>query len=143
MFGELVDEFGKAARILIPQRQAARAMAIGRRDMRHAFFEHGFRQIPCLRLKFLVLVGVRTVAATGDDQRQRARGISHAEMERGEPAHRIAHDMRPLDAERVEHREDVVPRALLGIALDIRRHVRGRIAACVVSDATVTAREMA
>ena len=69
----MVDEFSEAARILVAQRQAARAVAVSRRDVRHAFFQHCFRKFARLGLECLVLVGMCAVTATGDDQRQRTR----------------------------------------------------------------------
>ena len=47
------------------------------------------------------------------------------------------------DAERVEHAADVVARARLRVALEVLGHVGGRIAARVVGDAAVAAREVA
>src|SRR6185295_3662722 len=143
MFRELVDELGKATRILVAQRQASRAMAIRRRDVHHAFFKHGFRQLTRLHLELFVLVRMRAVATAGDDERKGAWRVSYAEMQRGEPAHRIADYVRPLDAECIEYGKNVVPRTLLGIALHIRRHIRRRIASGVVGDAAIAAREMA
>src|SRR5262245_5823228 len=50
--------------------------------------------------------------------------------------------MRALDAERVEHAANVVAGALLRVALDVLGNVRWRIAARIVGDAAVAAREM-
>jgi hypothetical protein len=88
-------------------------------------------------------VRLGAVAAAGDDQRQRALGICQAEMQRREAAHREADDMRPGDGEPIQHRADVVARAVLGISLRLGRHIRGRIAAGVEGDAAVEPREMA
>jgi len=59
------------------------------------------RQLSRLRLELLVLRGLRTVTAARDDERQRTRRMSHAEMQRGEAAHRVADDMGALDFQRV------------------------------------------
>ncbi len=64
-------------------------------------------------------------------------------MERCKPAHGVANDMRAPNAERIEHGEDIVPRTLLGIPLDISRHIGRRVASRVIGDAAIAAREMA
>src|SRR5258708_6684622 len=131
------------SRILFLELQPRWSMAVGGRYVRHALLEHRLGQFAGLRLELRILRRMRSVAAARDDQGHCARRIGHAEMERGKPAHGIADDMRAREAEHIEHAEDVVPRALLGIALCIRRHLRRRVTACVIGNAAVAAREMA
>ena len=65
------------------------------------------------------------------------------DMEGREPAHAQAHDVGALDAEMVEDGDGVRHRVILAVDLGVLRHVRGRIAAGVVGDATVAPCEMA
>src|SRR6266850_281363 len=64
-------------------------------------------------------------------------------MQRGETSHGIAHHVRPLNTERVEHATDIVPRPLLGVTLYLAGDLGRRIAARVENDAPVSAREVA
>src|SRR5439155_14013574 len=96
-----------------------------------------------LVLELLALVRLGTIAATGDDKRTGAVGISEAEMQDGKPAHRDADDMRFREPQPVEHVTDIVARPFLRIARPVLGHVRGRIAARVEGDAAVAAREKA
>ncbi len=63
-------------------------------------------------------------------------------MERGESAHRQTDDVRLVDLEHIEHRANIVARAILRILFLIIRDVRRRIAARVEGDATVVLREV-
>ena len=63
-------------------------------------------------------------------------------MKRGEAAHRQADDMSLVDLQRIEHRADVVARAILRIFFLIFRDIGGRIAARVEGDAAVVLREV-
>ena len=63
-------------------------------------------------------------------------------MKGGKSAHRQADDMRLVDLERIEHRTDVIPRALLRVALALLRHIGGWIAARIEGHATVILRKM-
>jgi hypothetical protein len=51
--------------------------------------------------------------------------------------------MRPLDAERVEHRKNIVAGAILRITLDLLRHLRRRVTPGVIGDAAMPPREVA
>ena len=64
-------------------------------------------------------------------------------MKRGETAHRQADDMRLVDLQRIEHRADVVARAILRIFFLIFRDIGWWIAARVEGDAAVILREVA
>src|SRR2546422_452207 len=86
---------------------------------------------------------VRAVAAAGDGEGKRAIAVHHAEMQRRKGAHRQPDDVRALDAERIEHAADVVAGTRLRVALELLRDVGGRIAARVIRDAAIAAREMA
>ena len=75
------------------------SVAVGGGELRHALLQHhlgvrarGRAGTPP------VCAGMRAVAAAGDDQAQGARAVLHAEMQRGEAAHRQAHDVGALDA---------------------------------------------
>src|SRR6185312_3220777 len=80
--------------------------------------------------------------AAGDAERAGARGMAQTEMQRGEAAHRQAHDMRALDAQMVEHRRDVIGGARLRIGAGTLRHLGGRVAAGVEGDAAIALAEM-
>ena len=69
-----------------------------------------------LGAELLALPALGAVAAAGDAQRQRARGMAEAEMQRGEAAHRQADDVRLVDLQMIEHGRDVVRGAGLRIA---------------------------
>src|SRR5438034_5815062 len=60
-----------------------------------------------------------------------------------ETAHRQPDDMRAVELQMIQHRDDVVARVGLGIARRILRHVGGRKAARIEGDATEVAREKA
>jgi len=104
--------------------------------------KHGLREFPRLRLKLRIVRRVRPIAAARNNQRQRPRGIGHTEMQCGETPHGIADHMRAIYSQRIQHCTDVIASTLLGIALDIVRHIRRRIAARVIGNATIAAREM-
>ena len=122
----------------------ARAVAVGRGDLRHAFVAHGLGERARLLLELRVLVRMRAVAAAGHHQRQRPRANRPCRNAawRNRPStvrrHALARCRAPSSTQ-----QDVVAAALLRIALDVRWHVRRRIAARVVGDAAVAAREMA
>ena len=63
-------------------------------------------------------------------------------MKRRKAAHRKADDVGLVDLEGIEHRADVVARAILRIVLAVFRHVGGRIAARIEGDAAIVFREM-
>jgi hypothetical protein len=90
----------------------------------------------------VALVRLGAVAAAGHRQRQRPRFVAEAEMQRGEAAHRQADHMRLCDAQMIEHRQDVVRRAVLRIGIDRSRHVRGRVAARGKADRPMALPEM-
>ena len=67
----------------------------------------------------------------------------NADMQRGGRAHRMADDMCLVDLQPVEHRQDAGALLLEAVLFGHRRHVRGRIAARVESDAAIAPREIA
>src|SRR5699024_9401501 len=83
------------------------------------------------------------IAAAGDHQRARPRRVAQAEVQGGEAAHRQTDDVCLFQLQVIHDGEDVVGRALLGIAGQIVRYVRGRVTARVVGDAAVASREVA
>src|SRR5438874_7670590 len=94
MLGELREEFGVAARVLVQVLHPGRAGTVGLADLGHALLLDLSRGARGLLLELLTLVGLRAIAAAGDDQRAGAIGIGEAEMQDGKPAHRNANDMR-------------------------------------------------
>src|SRR5207302_32583 len=118
-------------------------VAVGGRGVRHGLLEHQLGERARIFLELLMLRRVRTVAAAGDGEGKRAVAVRHAEMQRGEGAHRQPDNVRALDAERIEHTADIVAGARLRVALELLRNVGGRIAARVIRDAAIAAREMA
>src|SRR5205823_13044056 len=120
-----------------------RAGTVGLADLGHALLLDLSRGARGLLLELLTLVGLRAIAAAGDDQRAGAIGIGEAEMQDGKPAHRNANDMRLRETQAVEHVADVVARPLLRIARPILRHIGGRVAARVEGDAAIAPREKA
>ena len=142
VLGQVADVPVEPARVLRSQLQARRIVAVGGGELRHALLQQylGVRARGALEL--LPLRRHRTVAAAGDDEAQGARAVLHAEMQRGEAAHGKSHDVGAPDLQCVQHREDVVSRALLRVALHALGHVRGRVAARVVGDAAVAARKV-
>src|ERR1700722_2553819 len=68
--------------------------------------------------------------------------MAKAEMQRREPAHGKAADMRLPDRKMIEHRQDVVGRAVLAIGRRILRYVRWRVAAGGLGDGAVALAEM-
>ena len=80
---------------------------------------------------------------TGHDERTGARRLAQAELQRRVGAHAQADDVRLLDAQRVEHRADVVGGMLVAVELIAFRHVGRRVAARVEPDAAVFARKPA
>src|SRR3954451_1375393 len=97
MFGKLTYELREPPRVLVSKLQSRRTMSVRRGHVGHAMLKHGFCKFPGLRLKLRIDGRMRAIAATRDDQRQRARRIGHTEMQRSETAHRIADHMRAID----------------------------------------------
>src|SRR5579862_524086 len=143
MLGELGEELGIAARVLVEVLHAGRPGAVGLGDFGHAVALDFRRGAAGFIAELLALVGLRAVAAAGDDQGGGAVGIGETEMQHGKAAHRDADDVRLRNVESVEHGADVVARPLLRILIPVLRHVGGRIAARVERDAAVAPREIA
>src|SRR5688572_11462085 len=142
MLTELAQVLVEPALILGLQLHARGADAVGRNEMLHALLADGLRVGAGVLLELRVLRGMGTVTAAGEGERERAMSIGEAEMQRGEGTHGEADDMGAREAERIQHAADVVAGAGLRVALPVLRHIRGRIAARVVGDAAVAAREM-
>src|SRR5579871_281958 len=104
-------------RILVLELDAGWPQRIALGRLRHAGAGDVLRRLLNLVLELRPTIGLGAVAAAGDDKRERAIRIVHAEMERRKAAHRQANDMRLADPERVEHRSDVVTRVVLRVSL--------------------------
>src|ERR1051326_1062795 len=117
MLGELRQEFGVAAWVLVQVLHAGRAGAVGLRDLGHALLRDLRGGAGGLFLKLLALVGLRAIAAPGYDKRIGAIRVRETEMQDGKPAHRNADDMRLRQSQSVEHVADIVAGALLRISL--------------------------
>src|SRR5207247_5155033 len=91
--------------------------------------------------EFLARARRRPVAAARDHERARPLRIGETRVQRREAAHREARDMRAIDLEMVEYRDDVVARARLGVLALVLGRVGERIAAGVIRDAAVAAGE--
>src|SRR5438270_208947 len=143
MLGELREVFGEGALILELELHALRTDAVRGDELRHAFAPDALGVGARILLELLVMRRVRAIRAARHRDGECAIGIVHAEMQRGEGAHREADDMRPLDLQTIEHAADVVARTLLGIAVPVFRHFGGRIAPRVVPDAAIQACEVA
>src|SRR5512144_63543 len=102
MLAELPGEFLPAAAVLVLQLHARRAEGVLLRRARPVGFE-GSGSGLALGLELLLLVGLRAVAAAGDDERACALRIRDADVQRGEAAHREADDMRPSELQVVEY----------------------------------------
>ena len=83
------------------------------------------------------------IAAPGDTERERAAGVAEPEMQRREPAHREADDMRLLDPHGVQDSCNIVCGSCLGVGGRVGRDVAGRIAAGIISHRPVAPPEMA
>jgi hypothetical protein len=143
VLAELAQVLGKAARVLVLVLHALRPHPVRGDKMRHAVAFDGFGVVLRVDLELAILRRMRAVAAAGHGNRCCAVAVRHAEMQRGEGAHGKAHDVRALQAERIEHTSDVVARPRLRVALEILGDLRWRIAARVVGDAAVATREEA
>ena len=143
MPGEARGEFAPAARILVLQLHPARAEGIA---PARGFHPLAFDQDdgPCrLVAELLALAWLGAIAAAGDDQGQSTVGIGEAEMQRGEPAHRDADDMRLVDRQGIERGANVVPGAGLRISRGIFGYIGGRVAAGIVGDGAIAPSKMA
>jgi hypothetical protein len=143
--GEELREIRPPARILALKSDARRTDGIGRGKGRHAaFFEE--RRAPLgilLKLRALRRIACRAMAAAAQHQRESAFGIGKSEMQGRVAPHGDADNMGLGDPECVEHRSDVVTRAILAVPGELRREIRGRISPRVVGDAAIASREMA
>ena len=74
----------------------------------------------------LALVGLRPIAATGDDERADAGRIREAEVKGRDATHRQADDVCPVDREGIEDGANIVARPVLRIPLQIVGNVRRR-----------------
>src|SRR5579863_3317182 len=70
-------------------------------------------------------------------------GMPESKVERGETAHRQAHDVRPVDRKVIEHGFNVVGGKGLRIGAGAFRHVRWRITPGVEHDAAIAPAEVA
>src|SRR5262249_4580261 len=68
--------------------------------------------------------------------------MSQAEMQRGKAAHRQSDDVRLLFTEAVEHGEDIVGGASLGIRRDVLGYIGRREAARIESDRAIALAEV-
>src|SRR3990170_4280076 len=112
MAGELVGELAPAAWILVLVLHARRPEPVlgGRR--RPVGLE-ALRRGLALGAELLLFAGLRAVPAAADDQRPRPVRMREAHVQGREPAHRQADDVRAVDPEMVEDRDDVVARTRL------------------------------
>src|SRR5437763_16582483 len=94
MLGQLREELGVAARVLVEVLHAGRAGAVALRDLGHAFGFDLRRRARRLLAELLALVGLGAVAAAGDDKRVCEFRVGKADMQDGKPAHRDADYMR-------------------------------------------------
>ena len=143
MLAQLLLELGEAARVLVLELHACRAIGVFAGELLHALAQQRLGDDLDLALELGLLLLLRAVADAGHDQRQRPRGMAEAEMQGGEAAHRQAHDMGLLDLQVIHHRQDVVGGAVLRIARGLLGHVGRRIAAGAEGDAAVALAEMA
>src|ERR1051326_1927050 len=97
MLGELAEELGIAARVLVEILHAGRASAVSLADLGHPGALDLCGGPGGLLLELLALVGRGAGTATSDDERGGARRIGEAEMKDGKTAHRDPDDMRLLD----------------------------------------------
>src|SRR4051812_19455614 len=139
VLGELAGELGPAARVLVLELHARRAEGVLGRGFAPVAEEGSGRRF-ALGPELVFLLRLGAVAAAGDYQRARTVRVRNAEVQRGESAHREPDHVRALDAEMVEHRESVVARMSLRIALAVLRDVRGREPARSIGDAAEIAR---
>ena len=102
MLGQLCLELGEAARVLVLELHARRAVGVALGEGLHPRLAENRDDVRHLLAEALALGRVRAVAAAGDHQRARPRGVAEAEMQGREPAHREAHDMRLSIPSRVE-----------------------------------------
>ena len=145
---QLGSVLGETPRVLVQVLHARRAMAVGGRELRHAVAADRAGAFDRFLLERLVLGRMCPRAAADQRQRQGARccghgAVGHAEMQHGERTHRAAHQVRSLDAQGVEHGNDVVPHAFLRISVRPIRHVGRRVPARAVRNAVIAPREMA
>src|SRR4029079_18537032 len=142
MLGELIGELAPAARILVLMLHAGRAQRIALGRLLHGqLFEplgRGFRFLG----EFRALARRRAIAAARHHDRAGSVAVSEAEMKRAEAARRQADNMSLVDLQSIEHRANVIARALLRIFFLVFRDVGGRIAARVEGDAAIVLREM-
>src|SRR3974390_304476 len=138
-------EFGKAARILVLVRLPGRAVGIPRRGRRETEFLKHLRGLARDGAPLLDQhrIGARTVTASGGRDADAAPRIMDADVQRGRGAHRMADNMRLVDAERIHDCDDVVAGNVLAVALWIGRHIGWWIAALAVGDAAGPPREIA
>src|SRR6185369_1378540 len=85
-------------------------------------------------------VGARTAAR--HHQRARQLRVAQPEAQGGEASHRQADDVGARDAEMLQHGGDVVAGMILAVEQRILRHLRRRVAARRVGDASALAREI-
>ncbi len=142
MLGQDAFELGKAPRVLVLILHTGGAVGIFIGKGGHALgfdeggdrFRFGSKRLPLRRL------GAVTAAAHGE--RAGARRMAESEMQCGEAPHRQAGDMSTVYTEMIEHRENVIGGAILGIGGNRLRHIGGGIAAGVEGNDAVTPAEM-
>src|SRR5215471_16519274 len=128
MFGELINEFPPAARILVLELNARWSERISLGGRGHAQLRESPRSGLSLGGELCPLIRGGAVAATGHHQRASAIRIGEAKMQCGKSAHRKPHHMRAVDLQRINYRLDVVARAVLRVFFGIVRYLRWRIA---------------
>src|SRR5689334_4798499 len=115
MLCELPRELCPGARVLVLELDASRAERIALGHLCHAVALDRARGGVGLLAELVALGRLRAVAAPGYHERQRAFAVRHAEMERREPAHRYAANVRLGRLRVCQHVADVVARARLRV----------------------------
>src|SRR6266446_6522360 len=143
MGGEAIGELLPATRILVLELDTARAKRIHLREFLGALLFEIVGNLQRDAAKILLVLLLAAIAGASDRERARALRRPQAKMHGAEAAHRKPHYMRLVDVQRVEHGNGIVGSDGLRMGVDAVRHVRRRIAACGIGDASVTAAEKA
>ena len=120
-------ELGKPARVFVFELHPGRAVGVFLGKRADAFVVDEPRHRVDLGPEFVLRAFLGAVAAACHDQRQRLGRVAKPEMQRREPTHRQADDVRLGDAHSLQHGSDIVGSTGLRIFPDVVRHIRGRI----------------
>src|SRR5262249_9617429 len=143
MFGELAGEFGKAARVLDLEGDAAGTPAVSLRPGRPALLLELHGELPRALVKVFRVPALASRTCADENERLHAPGMIERNLQRGIAPHGQSDEVCTVDLQVIEHRERVSHDMHVGVSRRVARYVGRFVAARRISDATIAPAELA